>query len=197
MAYEEQNLSTAYQQHLLNRKNPNIWLTPIYTQWAQIGIMCLIYVFLPESPAWCVSRGNADGAKKQLLRLNRGVFDYDEEHQYQTIVQTFGHEREVAAGQKKEHCHRNSGSHPQNNGDFKHLCLVYVGMISNGAAGVVMNVLTPYMVNANKWNWGFKTGWFYAGVGLPFLIGTWLLLTDISGRSAADVDELFERKVKP
>ncbi|KAI1047177.1 hypothetical protein LB505_013181 [Fusarium chuoi] len=58
---------------LLNRKNPNIWLTPIYTQWAQIGIMCLIYVFLPESPAWCVSRGNADRAKKQLLRLNRGV----------------------------------------------------------------------------------------------------------------------------
>ncbi|RKK96316.1 hypothetical protein BFJ71_g7896 [Fusarium oxysporum] len=88
---------------LLNRKNPNIWLTPIYTQWAQIGIMCLIYVFLPESPAWCVSRGNADRAKKQLLRLNRGVVDYDEEHQYQIIVQTFEHEREVAAEQKKEH----------------------------------------------------------------------------------------------
>lgn len=84
-----------------------------------------------------------------------------------------------------------------------------VGMISNGAAGwgyiaetsslrlrpytagfgaactcvagVVMNILTPYMVNANKWNWGFKTGWFYAGVGLPFLIGAWLLLPEISG----------------
>jgi hypothetical protein len=36
-------------------------------------------------------------------------------------------------------------------------------------AGVIMNVLTPYMVNANKWNWGFKTGWFYAGVGQPSL----------------------------
>jgi hypothetical protein len=45
-------------------------------------------------------------------------------------------------------------------------------------AGVVMNVLTPYMVTANKWNWRFKTGWFYAGVGLPFLIGTWLLLPE-------------------
>jgi MFS family permease len=88
---------------LLNRKNPNIWLTPIYTQWAQIGIMCIIYVFLPESPAWCVSRGNADGAKKQLMKLNRGVVDYDEEHQYQIIVQTFDHERMVAAEQKKEH----------------------------------------------------------------------------------------------
>ena len=52
-------------------------------------------------------------------------------------------------------------------------------------AGVVMNVVTPYMVNANKWNWGFKTGWFYAGVGLPFLIGTWLLLPETKGYVSA------------
>ncbi|SCN84051.1 probable maltose permease (MalP) [Fusarium fujikuroi] len=304
---------------LLNRKNPNIWLTPIYTQWAQIGIMCLIYVFLPESPAWCVSRGNADRAKKQLLRLNRGVVDYDEERQYQIIVQTFEHEREVAAQQKKEHwyaifrgidglrtvislwpnltqqfigltlfatfgtyffqqagladpftikcitssinittllivvlvadkigrrrisCYATTlswtscvvigilGLIPRTTATSNifvlFVCLWNVGMISNGAAGwgfiaeisslrlrphiagfgaactcvagVIMNVLTPYMVNANKWNWGFKTGWFYAGVGLPFLIGTWLLLPDTSGRTAAEVDELFERKIKP
>ncbi|KAF5649660.1 maltose permease [Fusarium sp. NRRL 52700] len=75
-----------------------------------------------------------------------------------------------------------------------------VGMISNGAAGwgfiaeisslhlgpytsgfgaactcvagIVMNVLTPYIVNTNKWNWSFKTGWFHAGAGMHFLIGT-------------------------
>ncbi|KAF5968844.1 maltose permease [Fusarium coicis] len=269
---------------LLNRKNPNIWLTPIYTQWARIGTMCLLCIFLPESPAWCVSRGNADGAKKQLLRLNRGVVDYDEEHQYQIIVQTFEHEREVAAEQKKEHwyaifrgidglrtvislwpnltqqfigltlfatfgtyffqqagladtftikcitssinittllivvlvadkigrrrisCYATTlswtscavigilGLIPRTTATSNILvlfvCLWNVGMISNAGfgaactcvAGVVMNVLTPYMVNANKWNWGFKTGWFYAGVGLPFLIGTWLLLPDITGR---------------
>ncbi|KAM0281980.1 hypothetical protein ACHAO9_010461 [Fusarium lateritium] len=262
---------------LLNRKNPYIWLTPIYTQWAQIGIMCIIYVFLPESPAWCVSRGNADRAKKQLLRFNRGVVDYDEEHQYQIIVQTFEHEREVAAVQKKEHWYAvfrgidglrtvislwpnltqqfigltlftTFGTYFfQQAGladPFTIKCITsginittlltvvlvadkigHIGMISNGAAGwgflaeisslrlrpytagfgaactcvagVVMNVLTPYMVNANKWNWGFKTGWFYAGVGLPFVIGTWLLLPDTSARTAAQVDELFERKIKP
>ncbi|WKT53474.1 Major facilitator, sugar transporter-like [Fusarium oxysporum f. sp. vasinfectum] len=268
---------------LLNRKNPNIWLTPIYTQ------------------------------------LNRGVVDYDEEHQYQIIVQTFEHEREVAAEQKKEHwyaifrgidglrtvislwpnltqqfigltlfatfgtyffqqagladpftikcitssinittllivvlvadkigrrrisCYATTlswtscvvigilGLIPRTTATSNifvlFVCLWNVGMISNGAAGwgfiaeisslrlrpytagfgaactcvagVVMNVLTPYMVNANKWNWGFKTGWFYAGVGLPFLVGTWLLLPDTSGRTAAEVDELFERKIKP
>lgn len=102
-----------------------------------------------------------------------------------------------------------------------------VGMISNGAAGwgfiveistlrlrthtagfgaactcvagVVMNVLTPYMVNANKWNWGFKTGWFYAGVGLQFVIGAWLLLPETSGyvigaqRNSTEITEIRGR----
>ena len=47
--------------------------------------------------------------------------------------------------------------------------------------GIVMNVLVPYMVNQHKWNWGFKTGWFYAGVGLPFVIGMWLLIPETKG----------------
>ena len=39
------------------------------------------------------------------------------------------------------------------------------GAASTCVAGVVMNVLTPYMVNTNEWNWGLKTAWFYVGVG--------------------------------
>jgi hypothetical protein len=93
-----------------------------------------------------------------------------------------------------------------------------------------MSVVTPYMVNANDWNWGLKTGWFYAGVGLPFTIAIWFLIPETAGyvsvymsaavllllsslcvglltdssiwfslysRSSAELDELFERKVKP
>jgi hypothetical protein len=48
-------------------------------------------------------------------------------------------------------------------------------------AGVVMNVLVPYMTNASKWNWSLKTGWFYAGVGLPFVVGMWLLIPETAG----------------
>jgi len=48
-------------------------------------------------------------------------------------------------------------------------------------AGVVMNVLIPYMTNSSKWNWSLKTGWFYAGVGLPFVIGMWLLIPETAG----------------
>jgi hypothetical protein len=55
------------------------------------------------------------------------------------------------------------------------------GAASTAAVGVVMNVLVPYMVNANKWGWGLKTGWFYAGVGLPFTLGMWFLIPETSG----------------
>ena len=30
-----------------------------------------------------------------------------------------------------------------------------------------MNVLVPYMLNANQWNWGLKTAFFYTGIGAP------------------------------
>jgi hypothetical protein len=48
-------------------------------------------------------------------------------------------------------------------------------------AGVVMNQLVPYMVNENEWNWGYKTGWFYAGIGLPAVAGMWLLVPETTG----------------
>ena len=28
-----------------------------------------------------------------------------------------------------------------------------------------MNVLVPYMLNENQWNWGLKTAFFYTGLG--------------------------------
>lgn len=49
---------------------------------------------------------------------------------------------------------------------------------ANSVTGLIMSVLTPYMVNSNKWDWKLKTGFFYAGVGLPWVIGTWLLVPE-------------------
>ncbi|KAM5385351.1 hypothetical protein ACJZ2D_000992 [Fusarium nematophilum] len=96
------------------------------------------------------------------------------------------------------------------------------GAASTGICGVIMNVLTPYMVNANEWGWGLKTGWFYVGVGFPCIAIMWFLIPETKGyaslsyrlfllclprmkdtdksalgrRTAAELDELFERKVK-
>ncbi|KAL0944965.1 MFS alpha-glucoside [Colletotrichum truncatum] len=67
----------------------------------------------------------------------------------------------------------------------------------NCVVNIGMNQLVPHMINANEWNWGLKAGFFYAGVGLPSVIGCWFLIPETARRSAAELDELFERKIKP
>ncbi|KUL83248.1 hypothetical protein ZTR_10464 [Talaromyces verruculosus] len=304
---------------MIYENNPTDYLTPIYTQWAQIGIMFLIYVFIPESPAWCVSAGHLKRAEKELLKINRGVKDYNVQRQLEVLSLAVEHERAVAAEQRKEKWYAifrgtdrlrtivslwtnltqqfiglslfgTYGSYffgqagisdpfkitaitsslqiasvictvlaadfvgrrriaccattlcwvsdvaigivgvvPRRQASIPvflvFACLWNLGLAANGAtgwgyigeissqrlrpytagfgaattavAGIIMSQLTPHMVNANEWNWNLKTGWFYAGVGLPFTVGMWLLIPETANRSTAEIDELFERKIKP
>ncbi|KAJ4074289.1 hypothetical protein NW760_015453, partial [Fusarium oxysporum] len=68
---------------------------------------------------------------------------------------------------------------------------------STCVAGIILGVLVPYMINAHQWNWGLKTSWFFAGLGAPFTLAMWFLIPETAGRTAAELDELFERKIKP
>jgi hypothetical protein len=47
--------------------------------------------------------------------------------------------------------------------------------------GVIMNVLVPYMLNVNEFNWGLKTGFFYFGLGLPFAAIAWIIVPETAG----------------
>lgn len=86
----------------LSQSDPMDYLTPIYTQWSQIGLMLLIYLIIPESPVWCVSKGKLDKARKTIRFLNIGVKDLDVEHQLHVIQLTLDHERTIAAEQRQE-----------------------------------------------------------------------------------------------
>ena len=88
-------------QHL-SHTHPGNYLTPIYTQWAQLGLMFIIYICVPESPVWCVNVGKYERAKKQLRTLYRGVNDYNLEQQFQVIVLSVEHEKAVAVEQRRE-----------------------------------------------------------------------------------------------
>ncbi|GMG27113.1 unnamed protein product [Aspergillus oryzae var. brunneus] len=279
-------------QHLA-QDHPMNYLTPVYTQWAQIGLMFLIYILVPESPAWCIDAGKADRARKELLRLYRGVPGFNVDQQLSVLSLAVEHERAIAAEQRREKwysifrgtdgvrtvitlwtnttqqligltlfgtfgtyffqqaglsdpfkikvittsiqiatvlilvaiadrlgrrwlaCGGTTlswlacvaigiiGVVPQSNGSTYAFvffaCLWswgYIGEISSqrlrpytagfGAAvtcvvGVVMSNLVPYMTNVNKWDWGLKTGWFYAGVGFQFTLGMWFLIPETSG----------------
>lgn len=84
------------------RREPENWLKPVLTQWAQVGLMLIIYIFLPESPAWCVTEGKTERGKKALRQLNHGVKDYDLDYQYRVLCLTVEHEQELAVEQRRE-----------------------------------------------------------------------------------------------
>ncbi|RSL71454.1 hypothetical protein CEP54_001311 [Fusarium duplospermum] len=300
-------------------KDPNDYLTPVYTQWSQIGLMLIIYLLVPESPAWLASKGKAEQAKKSLNTIYRGVDGFDVDHQYNLLLINIEHEREIAAEKNREKWYAifrgrdglrtviscwtlmaqqfiglgiffgyatyffqqaglrdpfkityitsdinilfsivviavsdtigrrwlaNTGTAicwvccvvvgilgvvPQvkatNYVFVLFACIWNIGLVANGATGwgfigeissqrlrpytagfaaastcvvgVVMGILIPYMVNAHEWNWGLKTSWLFAGLGAPFTLAMWFLIPETAGRSAAELDELFERKIKP
>jgi len=63
------------------------------------------------------------------------------------------------------------------------------------AGGFINNVLMPQMVGLNAWNWGAKSGFFWAGIDLLFLIWTFFRLPEPMGLTYSELDLLFEHGV--
>jgi MFS transporter, SP family, general alpha glucoside:H+ symporter len=81
--------------------------------------------------------------------------------------------------------------------------------------GIIQNTITPRMLSASgtfnpslyrifpdhtltadiAWNWGAKSGLFYAGSNLLTLIWVYFRLPETKGRSFGELDLLFENKV--
>ena len=61
--------------------------------------------------------------------------------------------------------------------------------------GIVNNILMPRMIGLNSWNWGAKTGFFWAGACFLLLTWTYFRLPEPKGRTYGELDVLFEHKV--
>ncbi|RSH89198.1 hypothetical protein EHS25_002310 [Saitozyma podzolica] len=84
----------------LNATHPYDFKTAIYTQWAMIGITIIIYVFLPESPWWLVSKSKLEQAEKVLVKYNGHVADYDVHEEIGIMVATVEQEERVREATK-------------------------------------------------------------------------------------------------
>lgn len=62
-------------------------------------------------------------------------------------------------------------------------------------ASVVGNILTPRMLNPGAWNWGAKSGFFYAGTCFCCFLWAFFRLPEPRGRTYAEIDVLFERRI--
>ena len=61
--------------------------------------------------------------------------------------------------------------------------------------GIIIGTLNPYMVSETAWNWGAKSGFFWAGTGCLCLAWTYFRMPETAGLSFADLDVLFANRV--
>ncbi|KAL4866611.1 hypothetical protein BDV12DRAFT_172561 [Aspergillus spectabilis] len=61
---------------------------------------------------------------------------------------------------------------------------------------LVTGIIIPYMLNVDAWNWRGKSGFFWGGLCLACLTWSFFRLPEPKGRSYAELDVLFERRVR-
>ncbi|KAI5362679.1 putative major facilitator, sugar transporter, major facilitator superfamily [Septoria linicola] len=62
-------------------------------------------------------------------------------------------------------------------------------------AAIICSTITPYMVNPTAWDWGSFAGFFWAGLAFLCCIYTYFRVPEPMGRTFAELDLLFERRV--
>ncbi|QKX54108.1 uncharacterized protein TRUGW13939_01191 [Talaromyces rugulosus] len=72
---------------------------------------------------------------------------------------------------------------------------VVLGRNLYNVAAIITGVLTPYMLNPGAWNWSNYAGFFWAGLCFLCIVYTYFRVPEPRGRSFAELDVLFERKV--
>lgn len=61
--------------------------------------------------------------------------------------------------------------------------------------GIILGVLIPYMLNPTAWNMGGLSGFVWAGTGMLCFIWAYFRLPEPKGRTFAELDVLFEKRV--
>ena len=57
-------------------------------------------------------------------------------------------------------------------------------------------IYAPYLISTTTYaKWGEKVGYFFGSFGLVGLVITWFFIPNLTGRSYAQIDELFERQI--
>ena len=61
--------------------------------------------------------------------------------------------------------------------------------------GIVVNIITNYQLTETAWNWGAKSGFFWAGTCFICVVWIYFRLPEPKGRTYGELDVLFEQKV--
>lgn len=72
---------------------------------------------------------------------------------------------------------------------------VVIARFTYSITSVIAGCLTPYQLNTTAWNWGAKTGFFWAGGCLFSVIFAYFCVPESKSRTTAEMDILFERGI--
>lgn len=72
---------------------------------------------------------------------------------------------------------------------------VVLGRWIYSVVNIVANVITPYQINPSAWNWGAKSAFFWGGICAIAFIYSYFCLPETKGRTFAELDYLFEKKI--
>lgn len=68
---------------------------------------------------------------------------------------------------------------------------IVIARATYSVGAVVVNVISPYMINPTAWNWKAKSGFFWAGFVILNTIWSYFELPETKGRTFAELDQLF------
>lgn len=71
-----------------------------------------------------------------------------------------------------------------------------IGWLTAGAVTSLFGFVLPYIFNTDQGNLEGKTGFVFTGLCAIGLVISYFVLPEMKGRSAAEIDMLFEREVK-
>lgn len=63
------------------------------------------------------------------------------------------------------------------------------------ASNIFVNVMTNYQLSSTAWDWGARTAYFWAGTCLLSAVWVYFRLPEPKGRTYAELDVLFEKRV--
>jgi SP family general alpha glucoside:H+ symporter-like MFS transporter len=72
---------------------------------------------------------------------------------------------------------------------------VALGRCLYNVIGIMNGIITPRMLNPTAWNWKGKAGFFWGGLCLLCLTWSYFRLPEPKGRTYAEMDALFEKRV--
>ncbi|GAB1193954.1 hypothetical protein APSETT444_003191 [Aspergillus pseudonomiae] len=212
-----------------------IWV--VFVVWAMVGATIIIFVIMPETPWWLVSKGKLDRAAKILKTYNGRVEGYDVSEQIcglqEIMSATVAEERRIAERDSQEGTWavfqgRNFirfviAGWPKITQQFVGLAVFFAclatftttgassigyayaaeipqqrlraqtagwSLAASNLVALMFSFCTPLMINGPLTKWGVKTG-----TGTVAVIIAWFILPEVTRRTPAEIDEMFEKKV--